>query len=90
MRTSKVLTSAIACSIVLGLPQSAVAAQHSGPHQEPVAALKERDQATSLALLGVLVERRFALAQAGETDENRAARAFLDERIAGLRKRLGR
>jgi hypothetical protein len=91
MRLAKaLLTIAVAGLAALAFPASGMAAQSAPSPQDGPAALKARDQATTLALLGGLVERRFAIAKTGETESNRAARDFLDARIAELRARLGR
>ena len=88
MRITKTfLTMAFACTTALAFPAPGLATQSA---QDDPATIKAREQATNLALLGGLVRRRFAIAQAGETESNRAARAFLDQRIAELRARLGR
>ena len=90
MRMTKVfLTMALGCTAAFAFPASGLMAQSAPSAQNEPATIKAREQATNLALLGGLVRRRFAIAEAGETEANGAARAFLDQRIAELRKRLG-
>ena len=90
MHTRRILTAAITCALALGLSQSALAVQNSRSDQDRAVAIKERERATSRALLGALADRRVAIAQARETEASRAALAFLDARIAELRRRVGR
>lgn len=81
----KTLTGAAACVAFLAVHSAGAAHPAAGAAEKP---LEADERATDEALLAALLKRRAQVV--GATGDNRAALEFLDKRIAGLERRLGR